>query len=638
MSGWSARLIPPWRWPRRHHHERAGDHGERFARGEPRIADQIAPGAVELTRDYVRLDRHYLRSLKLTGYPRSVSHGWLAPLLRLGGAVEVSLHLTPQHSGQVVRLLGHKLVQLQSSRLRDDRAGRLENPEREVAVEDAERLRDALQRGHERVFAVGAYLLLRAPTLASLDDLTRRAESLLAGMPAQTRVALYEQDTGLRTCLPHGQDFLLAHRNLDTTSAATMLPIPPALPATDGGVLYGVGHDDHSPLMLDPFHPALENANHVVFAKSGAGKSFFVKLLALRQLIDGAHVVVVDPEDEYRRVCDAVGGARVRLSGATGHRLNPLELPTPAGDVQSKPNDGVDALAEHIASLVGLCGLMVAGAGERLSGHDRAALDRALYRTYSTAGITGDPATHHRPVPLMRDLLGTLRDANDPVAADLAAQLGRYVEGSLAGLFAGPTNVALDRPLTVFDVQGLEQELRPVGLQLVAGHVWSQARREPRKRLLVVDEAWTLLQHADGGAFLAGMARRARKYQLGVVALTQDVADFLGSDHGRTVLANAAVKLALKQDDSSIGVVDPALDLSPDERRFLLSAAKGEGLLLARGARAMIRIEASDLERRLASTTPADGAVQPPSAPGATAPEHTAPLSAARRAQQRSGN
>ncbi len=570
----------------------------RFLAGTRAVADLIAPSAIEIERSYLRLDAQYCRSLAVTGYPRTVSPGWLAPLVDFEEPIEISLHLYPLDSSQMVGALTRKMVQLHSSRLLAARGGKLADPEREVAYEDAEKLRDALQRGDEKVFSVSFYLLLRATSLAALDDLTRRVEAVLAGMLAQSRAAVFEQDSAFRSCLPLGQDQLRVYRNLDTNSVATMFPFSSSSLAMEHGVLYGIAQHNHAPVLIDPFDESLENANLVIFAKSGAGKSYFTKLMALRNLLCDVDFLVVDPEDEYRVVCDAVGGQYLRLASASAQHLNPFDLP-----IGTDATEG-DPLAEQVASLVGFLEIMLVGRGESLSTDDRAILDRALYQTYEAKGITADPLTHARPAPLLRDLHATLVSTGNDRATNLATRLRRYVDGSLAGLFAGPTNVALDRPFVVFNVQSLEPELRPIGIHLIASFVWNQVRRARRPRLLIIDEAWTLLQYPEGGAFLASMARRARKYYLGLVTITQDVADFLGAEQGRTVLANAALKLLLKQDSATIEPVVSAFQLSPEERRFLLGAAKGEGLFFARGSHVALRIEASPAEHRLATTAP----------------------------------
>lgn len=579
----------------------------RFGLGSRSIADLVAPAAVEVGRDHLRLDYQYTRVLLVTGYPRTVSPGWLSPLIDFEEPLEISLHLHPLETGQMVSALTHKMVQLHSSRLLAARGGQLADPEREVAYEDAERLRDALQRGEERIFSVSVYILLRASSLAGLDDLTRRVEITLGGMLAHSRVAIMEQDTGFRSCLPEGRDHLLVYRNLDTSSLATMFPFSSGTLSMDRGVLYGIASHNHSPVLFDPFDPSLENANMVVFAKSGAGKSYFTKLMALRNLLAGVDFLVIDPEDEYRPLCAAVGGQYVRLASSSAQHINPLDLP-PAASGQ----EGRNLLSEQVVALLGLLGLMLAEADSSFSPHERAVLDRALYRTYAAAGITEDPDTHIRPAPLLRDLHGVLTSYPGEVAASLAVRLRRYVEGSLASLFSEATNVGLDHRFVVFNVQAMEPELRPIGIRLIAGFVWNQVRRSHRPRLLIIDEAWSLMQFPEGGAFLSSMARRARKYYLGIVAITQDVADFLGSEHGRTLLANAAIKLLMKQDSSTVDSVAATFQLSREERQFLMAAGKGEGLFFAKGSHIALQVEASPAEHRLATTAPRELAEQGP--------------------------
>jgi len=574
----------------------------RFALGTRSLADLLAPAAVEVARDHLRLEYQYARVLVFVGYPRTVAPGWLSPLLEFEHPIEVSLHVHPQETAGIVKLLSHKLVQLQSSRMVDVRGGRLADPEREVAFEDAERLRDALQRGEQRVFSVSLYVLLRAASQRALDDLTRRVETTLDGMLAHSRVAILEQERAFRACLPTASDELLAYRNLDTSSLATTFPFTSSSLSMERGVLYGVATRSQSPVIVDPFDASLENANLAVFAMAGAGKSYFVKLMALRNLLCGVDFLVVDPEDEYGAVCQAADGQYVRLASTSAHHLNPFDLPPPgASNV-----DGADVLAEQVTAVLGLLGVMLAEPGAGLTTYERGVLDRAVYQTYARLGISADPTTHLRPPPLLRDLQSVLEEtSNNDVVAGLAARLRRYVSGSLAGgLFAGPTNVALNRRLVVFNIQMLEEELRPLAMHLIANFVWNRVRRERRPRLLVIDEAWSLLRYPEGGAFISGMARRARKYYLGLVTITQDAADFLRSDHGRAVLVNAAMKLLLKQDSTTVDAVAEAFELTPEERQYLLGANKGEGLLFARCGRLPLSIEASPAEHRLVTTAP----------------------------------
>lgn len=572
----------------------------RFALGTRSLADLLAPAAVEVTRDAIRLEYQYARVLAVIGYPRTVSPGWLSPLLQFEHPIEVSFHVHPLETSTVVKLLGHKLVQLQSSRLVDMRTGRLADPEREVAFEDAERLRDALQRGEERVFSVSLYVLVRANSQRVLDDLTRRVETTLDGMLAHSRVAILEQERAFEACLPTARDNLLTYRNLDTGSLVTTFPFTSSTLSMERGVLYGVATRSQSPVIIDPFDASLENANLSVFAMAGAGKSFFVKLMALRNLLAGVDFLIVDPEDEYRAVCEAVDGQYIRLASTSAHNLNPFDLPPP-----NEGADATDALAEQVAAVVGVVGVMLSERGASLSMAERSVLDRAIYAAYARCGITTDTRTHGRPAPLLADLHAELDAESDDTARALAARLRRYVSGSLAGgLFGKPTNVALDRRLVVFNIQRLEEELRPVAMHLIANFVWNRVRRERRARLLVIDEAWSLLRYPEGGEFVQDMARRARKYYLGLVTITQDVADFLRSEYGRAVLVNSATKLLLKQDATTVDVVSEAFQLTAEERQYLLGASKGDGLLFARGMRLALHVEASQVEHRLATTAP----------------------------------
>lgn len=580
----------------------------RLALGERSAADLVAPASLEQHRTHLRVDDELVRALALTEYPRAVHPNWLGELIDFDEPLELSLHLEPLDSGAAIRRLTHKLVELQSSRLLDARGGRIANAEREVAYEDIERLRDALQRGEERVFSAGLYLLLRGTSVSSLDERTRRVETMLGGMLAASRPATFEHLPGLLACLPSGRDALGRRRNLDTTSAATMLPFTSNHLSMERGILYGLGVHSHSLVVMDPFARTLENANKVVFAKSGAGKSYACKVEALRALLLGIEYYVIDPEDEYRRLCAAVGGQVVNLSGGSAQRINPFDLPpvvaTSRADAgESRGEADRDPLTEQVLSLQGLLGLMLADRGRTLDQREKGALDAALYETYSRVGITSDVRTHARQAPVLRDLHAVLSEG-DPHG--LADRLARYVDGSLGRVFSSPTSVDLDRPFVVFGIRDLEPELRPLGIYLIAGHIWRQVRASRRPRMLLIDEAWSLVQHEEGARFLAAMARQARKHYLGLTTVTQDVGDFLATPEGHTVLANSSVQLLMRQDASTIAAVTSTFHLSAGERQFVLSCGKGEGLLFARGDHIALRVVASPQEHALATTDPAE--------------------------------
>lgn len=574
---------------------------ERFQRGTRSVADLVAPAAIEAGRSHLMLDGRYVRVLALAEYPRYVHPNWLGRLIDFDQPLDISLHLEPLDSVTAIRGLTHRLVELQSSRLLDARSGKIASAEREVAYEDVERLRDALQRGEERVFSASLYLCLRAPTIGALDDLTRRVEAALGGMLASSRPVLYEMLPGLLSCLPAGQYHLGRCRNLDTTSAATMIPFTSSHLSMERGILYGVSVHNSSLVIFDPLSRELENANKVVFAKSGAGKSYACKVEALRALMLGIEYYVIDPEDEYRRVCEAVGGQYVRLSGTSPNHINPFDLPAASARSDS---DARDPLAERLLALQGLLGLMLADRGSTLNQREKGALDAALLETYRRAGISRDPTTHGRPAPVLRDLYAALREQGDPHG--VADRLERYVDGSLGQVFSQPTSVDLHRSFVVFNVRDLEPELRPLGVYLIADYIWRQVRASRKPRMLLIDEAWSLMQDEEGARFLSSMARQARKHYLGLTTVTQDVEDFLATPDGHTVLANSSVQLLMRQDSSTIDVVAQTFRLSAGEREFLLSCRKGEGLFFARGNHIALRVEASPMEHALATTDPAE--------------------------------
>lgn len=580
--------------------DRTGADGGRFGRGVRTLVDLIAPAAMEVGRNHVRLEHQYVRVLAITSYPRTVTAGWLQTLINFDAPIEISLHLHPLATGPMIRHLDHQLVQLHSSRLLDDRSGRLPNAERDVASADIESLRDALQQGTERVVSVGLYVQLRATSLALLDEVTRRLHSTLDGMRVDARPALLEQDLGFRTCLPECHDAIMVNRNLDTSSVATLFPFCSGSLSMPHGVLYGIDRSTSSPVFIDPFDQRLDNSNMVVFAASGAGKSYFLKLLLLRLMAGGVDALIIDPEDEYRAVCTAAEGQTVRMSSASHQHINPFDLP-PTID-----GDEPDPLAEQVSAVLSLLDVMLSEPTHPLTTQERSILDAAIYATYARAGVTADIETHERPAPLLADLQETLHATPGDVPASLAARLRRYSEGSLSGLFSGPTNVELRSRCVVFNVQALEEELRAIAIHLITSLIWKQVRRERRPRMLVIDEAWSLVQYPEGGAFLSRMARRARKYHLGVITSTQDVSDFLNNEHGRVVLTNAAVTCLLKQSSATITPVLEAFALSPEERQYLLGAGKGEGLFFCQGRHLALQIAASPVEHRLATTAPRD--------------------------------
>lgn len=576
-----------------------------FGDGERSVPDLIAPGSFEERRDRVEVDGRASRVLVLSDYPRSVTPNWLAPLLDGEYPIDFSLHIQPVPSDAAARALELGLVRFESSRRLRERTGRLASVEAELAYDDMERLRIAIERGDQRVFQASAYMRVYGQTPAALDEAAQHVEAALNAQLAAARPALFEMLPGLLSCLPAGQDYLRRLRNLDTTSLATLMPFASSQAGDREGILVGLQRPAGGPVVLDLF--GRENANSVVFAQSGAGKSYANKLDALRALLAGIHYTVIDPEGEYEPLARAVGGQIVRVSGASSQHINPFDLPRrraveTAGPDQGADEEDLDPLAAQVLSVQGLLALMLEDDGRPPGQRERGVLDRAIYRAYAAAGIERDPGTHDREPPLLSDLIAILQEEDDPHG--LATSLQRYAGGSLGSMFSERTTVSLDSPFVVFDTRRLEEELRPLATYLIAQHIWREVRGELRRRLLLIDEAWTLLAYPAGAAFIERMARQARKHGLGLIVISQDVSDFLRSAAGQVVLANSARKLLLRQDSSVIDLVAATFRLSRAESDFLVSCPRGSGLLILGAEHVPIDILASQREHSLITTDP----------------------------------
>ncbi len=603
--------------PRRFSPARRGGHGEgndgADEEGHPRGLGRVpwpallAPDAVDLARDHARLDGCYARTLLLSAYPRHVALGWLDPLLAANETLDLSLHLRPQETLGVLRLLSRKMVQLQSSRLAGARTGRLADVEREVAYADCDDLRERLQRGEDRVLAAGLYVTVHAPTPEELEARTVRVETLIGTAMGQSRRATWQPLAGLRTTLPQATEALGGARLLDTRSLATLFPFSAGSLQMDGGVLLGRNTQNNALVIVNPFAPELHNANGCVLAMAGSGKSYHAKAELLRLLPLGVRIIVIDPEDEYVRLARAVNGQVIRLAAGARDRLNPLDLLPPADTPLSRLG-GDEATADnplydHLATVHGFLDIALAGEGQRLDQQAKGVLDRALVACYAGRGITADPATHTLPAPTLPDLAATLREMGE--TQGLADRLERYCTGSLSGLFSGPTTVRLDGRLCVFALRDLEEELRPAAMYLVAQHVWGRARRDHRTPCrLIVDEAHVLTRHPSGDRFLETLARRGRKYFLGLLPITQDVRDFCETRAGKAILTNSAMRLLLRQDESTLDALEQNLRLTPAERAYLVTCPRGEGLLCVGSQRVTLRIEASPQEHALITTDP----------------------------------
>ncbi|MET8004253.1 VirB4 family type IV secretion system protein [Nonomuraea glycinis] len=556
-----------------------------------------APSALEVGRRALTLPNGVAASFAVVGYPREVGAGWLEPLLTYPGRLDVSLHIEPIPQAVAATRLRRQLARLESASRSDAQHGRLQDFAAEAAADDATDLADSLARGHGRLFKVGLYLTVHAHEEPELAAEVERVQALAASLLLDAQPTTFRALQGWVTSLPLAHDALQTRRSFDTTALAAAFPFAsPDLTASvgDTAVLYGLSATSSGVVLWDRY--AQDNHNSVVLARSGAGKSFFTKLEALRLLYQGVEVAIVDPEDEYAPLARAVGGTHLRL-GAAGVRWNPLDLPASHG-----PQD--DVLARRALFLQTLAATMLGGP---LTSQDRAALDAAIIATYAAAGITRDPATWGRPAPLLGDLVAALKGTKR--AESLAAQFTPYVTGSYREMFDGPTTTTPTGHLIVFSLRDLPDEMKAVGTLLALDAIWRRVAnpRDRRKRLVVVDEAWLLMREAEGARFLFRMAKAARKHWAGLAVITQDAADLLGTELGQAIVANAASQILLRQAPQAIGAVGDAFDLTDGERQFLLTAERGEALLVAGPAsRVALTVVASPAEAELITSDPAE--------------------------------
>jgi hypothetical protein len=580
----------------------------------PHLADLLAPASVEVTRDAVCLEGEYARALAVTCFPREVSPGWLAPLLLHDDIADIVFHLHPQDNAAMLRQLLRRKNTYQSSRRVNLRRGRLNDPETQVAEQDVDGLISQLASNEERIFELGFYVIVRAADLHSLEERTERIMAVLRNLFLVARPTTYEHAPAFRSFLPEARDELRRTFTLDCSSLATAFPFISNSLFMPSGVLVGITPNGE-PIAIDEWGESLDNPHEFCGAITGAGKSYLYKIRIMRELLlhrkRGLQVVVIDPEKEYEDLCTALGGDFVRLAPGSEQHLNPFDL-LPSGTnlaayVQDRSRG--DRLADKVQALHALFDIMLADRGPggvtTLTAREKGLLDRALYETYREKGITADPRTHALQTPLLGNLYGVLR--SDVCGKDeygLADRLYRFVYGSLAGPFNAPTDVSLNNHLVVFDIRDMSGELRPIGVFLITDFVWTQVLHTTRPRKLYIDEAWSLIEHPEGGRFLANLARRARKRYLALVTITQNPELFATDEWGSVVAANAATKVLKKQDRTSADAITSRFQLTAGERQRLLTFGKHEALLFAGGKRVIIHIEASPLEHRLATTDP----------------------------------
>jgi len=566
---------------------------ETLARGLIDVKDIIAPAAIEVDFDHLRVGNHYFRTLFVSGYPRFVGANWLAPLINFEHTLNIAMFYYPVESKGVLDDLRRKIAEMEATITTDIERGRVVDPAVQAALEDAKALQEQLVKGMERFFQFSFYITISAESLEELNNATKRVEATLGSLMVLSRHATLQMEQAFQSTIPTCLDKLLITRNMDTTSLATTFPFTSSELTANEGILYGINEHNGSLIIFDRF--TLENANSVLFAKAGAGKSYLVKLEAMRSLMFGTEIMVIDPENEYKTLCEALGGEFISFSPNETARINPFDL-------SGVYEEGEDELGLKILSLHRLFKIIL---GE-LSSREEAILDRALVLTYKSKGITQDPETQKKEPPLMEDLYKILLGFEEEEAQSLAERLERYIKGSLAGIFDQRSNVDIKNTFTVFGIRELEDKLRPIAMFIILDFIWNRIKREMKKRILIVDEAWYLMQYPDSAQFLYSIAKRARKYYLGLTTITQDVEDFLASDYGKAIVTNSSIQILLKQHPAAIDRVTETFYLSEGEKRLLLSANVGEGLFFAGPNHVAIQVVASPEEHRLVTSKPSE--------------------------------
>ncbi|MFI5241080.1 MAG: VirB4-like conjugal transfer ATPase, CD1110 family, partial [Microgenomates group bacterium] len=565
------------------------------------LLDAIAPQSIEEDFDYIKINDVYFRTLFVAGYPRFVAPGWLEPVVNFDTSLDIAFYIYPVDGKSVLDDLRRKIAEMEAELSSDMERGKIVDPSTTAKLEDAKSLQEQLVKGIERFYEFSFYITIPANSVDELNNVTRQIESQLGSLLIVAKHAILDNESGFLSTAPFGTDKLSITRNMDTTSVATTFPLTSTELSSDTGVLYGINSQNESFIIFDRF--SLQNSNMVIFATSGAGKSFFVKLEALRSLMTGVEVIVIDPESEYKTIADACGGEFISFSYNSPSKINPFDL------AQIR-EEGENQLGLKILSLHSLLKVIM---GE-ISAIQEALLDRALVMTYRAKGITTDPDTQGKEPPLMEDLYKTLIGMEVPEALDLAARLEKFVRGSFVGIFDKQTNINITNPFTVFSVKDLQDALRPIAMFIILDYIWTRVKKDLKKRILVVDEAWHMMRYPDTAQFLWSVVKRARKYYLGLTTITQDVEDFLAQDIGKAIVTNSALQVLLKQSPAAIDRIGEVFYLSQGEKQLLLAANVGEGIFFAGPHHAPIRVVASAEEDKLITTKPEDMAKVNPNA------------------------
>lgn len=564
---------------------------DQYDKGVSSLRDILAPSAFKVKTKSIEIDGKFATTIFVTTYPRYLDTNWFASIVNFDIEFDVAMFIYPQDSATILKELRKRITQVSTSISMQAEQGKVRDPQLETAYQDIEELRDRLVQGTERFYQYGLYITVYGNTEEELDEILSQIEVLLEGRLIYAKPALFQMEQGFSSTLPLGHDALAVNVNMNTSPLSTSFPFVSSDLTSNSGVLYGINLHNSSLILFDRF--SLENANMVIFAKSGAGKSYTVKLEILRSMMFGTEVIVIDPEQEYRYLAEAVGGAYLQIAIASDHRINPFDLPELGEDENPE-----SVLRENITRLLGLISLMVDG----LSAEEQSIVDNALWETYALKDITRGARWTKPEVPTLQDFYNITRDMDG--GKNVAVRLQRFVEGTFAGVFNRATNIDLDQQLIVFNIRDMEEELRPIAMYVVLGFIWNRIRSQLKKRILVVDEAWIMMRNEESAKFLFSMAKRARKYYLGVTTITQDISDFLGSKYGKPIVTNSSIQLLLRQSPAAIDALSEVFYLTDHEKFRLLESDVGEGIFFAGLKHVAIKVVASYAEDQVITSDP----------------------------------
>lgn len=565
--------------------------GQPFQRGINTITDIVAPSSVEVDFGHIRVGDKFYRTYFVVGYPRFVSPNWLEPLIDFDHSLNISMFCYPTTSSDVLDDIRRKITEMEATLDQQEKDNLVLDPKVSAALEDALSVQEELAKGIERFFQFSLYITIVSDDLKELGETSKRLKTLLASVLIMAKPATLQMEEGFKSSIPLSQDQLFLSRNMDTTSLASTFPFTSATLTQESGIMYGINQLNGSLIIFDRY--SLENGNEVVFGKSGSGKSYLIKLEMMRQFMLGTEVIVIDPEGEYSSITTALDGEYLEFTPQSAIKMNPFDL-------SGLYEEGQNELGLKILSLHALLRIVL---GQLDAQHD-AILDRALIETYRLKGITTDPATQTKEPPLLEDLYKVLLGMEDNISTDLALRLEKFIKGSMSGIFNQQSNFDISNPLTVFSTKALEDQLRPVAMQIILDYIWTKVRKDLKKRLLILDEAWYLMQYQDSASFIHGIAKRARKYYLALTTATQDVQDFLSTDYGKAVLSNSSIQMLLKQSPTEIDLVSQIFYLTDQEKQLLTAASVGEGLFFAGQSHVAMKVLAAPFEHDLITSNP----------------------------------